>query len=161
MAEELLDGTTHRLHPRVRLAWAAAGSAIGLVLAVVAAVIALAGGGGVAVALGFFLLITVPWVLISYGLARWEYARWSWTAWPDALELAHGRVVHHASLVPYHRIQQIDISRGPFARTFGLSTLVLRTAAATSDAQLPGIDADHAEALRRELLARAGVDDAV
>ena len=160
MADDLVDGTTHRLHPRVRLAWTAAGAVLGLVIAVVAALVALADGSAVA-ALTWFVALAVPWVLAAWGLARWRYARWSWTAWPDALELAHGRVVHRASLVPYHRIQQIDISRGPFARTFGLSTLILRTAAATSDAELPGIGADHAEALRRELLARAGVDDAV
>ena len=160
MADQLLDGTTHQLHPRVLWAWAAAGSVPGLIIAAVAAVVSLAGGSAVA-AVAWLVLFGVPWVLVSLVLARWQYARWSWTAWADALELAHGRVVHHASLVPYHRIQQIDISRGPFARTFGLSTLVLRTAAATSDAELPGIDADHAEALRRELLARAGVDDAV
>jgi uncharacterized protein len=160
MVDDLVDGTTHRLHPRVRLAWASAGAALGLAVAGIAALVALADGSAVA-ALTWFVALGVPWVLAAWGLARWRYARWSWTAWPDALELAHGRVVHRASLVPYHRIQQIDISRGPFARTFGLSTLILRTAAATSDAELPGIGADHAEALRRELLARAGVDDAV
>jgi membrane protein YdbS with pleckstrin-like domain len=160
VADDVLDGVAHQLHPRVRLAWTAAGSVPGLLVAVVAALVSLAGGSTVA-ALGWLALLGVPWVLGAWGVARWGYARWRWTAWPDALELAHGRVVHRASLVPYHRIQQIDIARGPFARTFGLSTLILRTAAATSDAELPGIDADHAEVLRRELLARAGVDDAV
>jgi membrane protein YdbS with pleckstrin-like domain len=160
VAGELLDGEVHQLHPRVRLAWTAGGAVPGLVLVALAAVVTLASGSA-AGALAWVLLVGVPWSLLTWGLARWKYARWRWTAWPDALELAHGRVVHRASLVPYHRIQQIDISRGPFARAFGLSTLILRTAAATSDAELPGIDADHAEALRRELLARAGVDDAV
>jgi membrane protein YdbS with pleckstrin-like domain len=160
MADDLLDGEAHQLHPRVRLAWTAAGSAPGLALAGLAAVVTLAGGSALG-AIAWLVLLGVPWTLLAWGLARWKHARWRWTAWPDALELAHGRVVHRASLVPYHRIQQIDIARGPFARAFGLSTLILRTAAATSDAELPGIAAGHAEVLRRELLARAGVDDAV
>jgi membrane protein YdbS with pleckstrin-like domain len=77
------------------------------------------------------------------------------------LELQHGVVVRATSLVPYHRIQQIDLHRGPLERFLSLSTLVLRTASATTDARLPGIAAEHAELLRHELLARAGVDDAV
>ena len=161
MADDLVDGTTHRLHPRVS-GWPGppparcSGSSSRPWRPASPSPTAAPPPRS-----AWFVALAVPWVLAAWGLARWRYAWWSWTAWPDALELAHGRVVHRASLVPYHRIQQIDISRGPFARTFGLSTLILRTAAATSDAELPGIGADHAEALRRELLARAGVDDAV
>ena len=82
-------------------------------------------------------------------------------AWPDALELRHGVFVLRESLVPYHRIQQIDVVRDPLERALGLSTLELRTAAATTDAKVPGIPADAAESLRRALLERAHVDDAV
>ena len=66
-----------------------------------------------------------------------------------------------ASLVPYHRIQQIDVTRGPLERALGLSHLVLRTASATSDGMIPGIPAERADELRRLLLERAGLDDAV
>jgi len=112
----------------------------------VAAVEAALGGAGV--------IASIVW-------ARLAWAHWSWSVFDDALELRHGVVSRSASLVPFHRIQQIDLHRDPIERALGLSTLVLRTAAATSDAKLPGIDAEHAEGLRRRLLARAGLDDAV
>ena len=70
-------------------------------------------------------------------------------------------LTRHASVVPYHRIQQIDIHRDPIDRLLGLSKLILRTAAATSDATLPGIAAAHADELRHALLHRSGRDDAV
>ena len=93
--------------------------------------------------------------------ARLAWSRWTWTAHDDALELRHGVFVAAASLVPYHRIQQIDLRRGPLQRLLGVSQLVLRTAAATTDASLPGLGVAQADDLRYELLKRAGLDDAV
>ena len=58
MGDDLVDGTTHRLHPRVRLAWTAAGAVLGLVIAVMAALVALAGGSAVA-ALTWFVAMGV------------------------------------------------------------------------------------------------------
>jgi membrane protein YdbS with pleckstrin-like domain len=90
-----------------------------------------------------------------------SWSRWRWSAWPTALELRHGVIVAHESLVPYHRIQQIDIHRGPVDRMLGLSSLVLRTASASSDGKIPAIPAATADLLRVRLLTLAGVDDAV
>jgi membrane protein YdbS with pleckstrin-like domain len=70
-------------------------------------------------------------------------------------------IIANESLVPYHRIQQIDVERGPLDRLLGLSSLVLRTASATTDGKIPGIPAATADALRVRLLTRAGADDAV
>ena len=106
----------------------------------------------------FFTLLGI---IVSVVWAQLEWSRWQWSVFDDALELRHGVVSRSASLVPFHRIQQIDLHRDPIERMLGLSTLVLRTAAATSDAKIPGIDADHADGLRHRLLARAGLDDAV
>ena len=154
-----LDGTERGLDPRVRTVWAlgslvpaalvaAAGVVAGLLTDTTALVVA-------GVALGVALAVAGT---VGAGLA---WRRWRWSAWPDALELRHGVIVQHASLVPYHRIQQIDVERGPLERALGLAHLVLRTASATSDASLPGIPAEDADDLRRHLLARAGIDDAV
>jgi membrane protein YdbS with pleckstrin-like domain len=95
----------------------------------------------------------------AWGRARWR--RWRWSDLPEALELHRGVIVHRASYVPYHRIQQIDVERGPLERSLGLAQLVVRTASATTDAAVPGLAEDEAVRLRTRLLARAGVDDAV
>lgn len=158
-APDSLDGTEHGLDPRIRTVWAVGAAAPWLVLGLAGAVaLVLAGAGPLAaVAAG----VGVIGGVLGMAWAGWAWRRWRWSAWDDALELRHGVIEHHASLVPYARIQQIDVERGPLERALGLSRLVLRTAAATSDAELPGIPAERADALRRHLLARAGLDDAV
>jgi membrane protein YdbS with pleckstrin-like domain len=154
-----LDGTTHHLDPRMRTVWAVARSLPVVVVAVAAAVVVASAVGAAALAVVAALgLVGLAAAVVTAG---WSWRCWTWAAWDDALELRHGVVVRAASLVPYHRIQQIDVHRGPLERALSLSTLVLRTAAATTDARLPGIAAEHAETLRHELLSRAGVDDAV
>lgn len=156
---DAFDGTRQHLHVRARLRWAVTPSLV-FAAAGVAGVI-----GGLVVDNPTLAVVSavgaVAGVVFSVVWARLEWARWSWSVHPDALELAHGVVSRETSLVPFHRIQQIDLHRGPVERALGLSTLVLRTAAATSDAHLPGIDASQADGLRHRLLARAGIDDAV
>jgi membrane protein YdbS with pleckstrin-like domain len=159
-SEQLLDGSPHALDPRVRFVWAA--GACGTVLLLGGAVIVLLGIIG---APSWSIASAVVATLLSLSAAviwtQLAVARWRWSAWPEALELRHGVLVVRESLVPYHRIQQIDVVRDPLERLLGLSTLALRTAAATTDAKLPGIPAESAESLRRALLGRAHVDDAV
>ena len=65
------------------------------------------------------------------------------------------------STIPYHRVQHIDLEAGPLERRLGLTSLILRTASASSDSTVPGIDAGDAEALRARILALVGTGDAV
>jgi membrane protein YdbS with pleckstrin-like domain len=157
---DLLDGTVHRLDPRIAVVWTLSAS-IGwiLIAAVFAIVLSIAGASGSFVALAVIGGLLVAGVSAVWARAAW--ARWRWSAWPDALDLRHGVLVIRESLVPYHRIQQIDIERNVLERMLGLSTLVLRTASASSDGKIPGIRAEIADSLRVRLLTRAGVDDAV
>jgi len=90
-----------------------------------------------------------------------NYRHWSYELAEEALELRHGILQRTHSAIPYWRVQYIDVQQGPIERALGLSRLVVHTAAASTDAQIPGIAADRAEALRRVLLARAGTGDAV
>jgi membrane protein YdbS with pleckstrin-like domain len=117
------------------------------------------------------LVIDGPWWLGLLGtalvvpaavvLARLEWRSWRWSDGPLALELRHGVVFTEATYIPYRRIQQIDLERGPLDRAFGLTQLVVHTASATTDAHIPGLHADDAARLRHHLLERAGVDDTV
>jgi len=99
--------------------------------------------------------------LAAWRLPRAYHRAWSFELAPDALELRHGIVLRVHSAIPYHRVQYIDIRQGPVERALRLSRLVVHTAAATSDASIPGIASDEAQSLRRTLLERAGVGDAV
>ena len=99
-------------------------------------------------------------------LAAWRLPRLAFDAWryelaESTLELRRGVVVRRHSAIPYFRVQHIDITRSPIERALGLSQLVVRTAAATTDARLPGIAVADAELLRDVILARTGRGDAV
>lgn len=69
--------------------------------------------------------------------------------------VARGRWWRSVTVVPYGRIQFIDIDEGPLLRLFGLATVKLNTASATSDAQLAGLPRAQARELRERLSDRA------
>jgi membrane protein YdbS with pleckstrin-like domain len=154
-----LDGTVHQLDPRIRVVWAVSSTVPWLVLGVAGAVAAVV--TGYPALAGVAAVVAIVIAVVGLSIVGWRWRCWQWSAWDDALELQHGVLNRHASVVPYHRIQQIDIHRDPIDRMLGLSKLILRTAAATSDATLPGIAAEHADELRHALLRRTGHDDAV
>lgn len=102
---------------------------------------------------------------LTGGLAGW-WTGLVWRAWQfrvddDALHLRRGVLTRHESTIPYHRVQHIDLEAGPLERRMGLTSLVLRTASASSDATVPGIDTADAEALRGRILTRVGIGDAL
>lgn len=155
-----LDGTEHGLDPRLRKAWTAAAAAGALLAGLAGAVIVVLLDGPAWLAL---LLVAAGVVLAVVGAvgARLEWASYRYRVTDDAVEITHGVIVQTLSVLPHRRIQQIDVRRGPVERRLGLATLVLRSAAATTDATLPGLADGDAVDLRAALLARAGLDDAV
>jgi len=60
-------------------------------------------------------------------------------------------MVRRMSVVPYGRMQFVEVTAGPIERVFKLSTLKLHTAAAASDARIPGLETDEASRLRDRL----------
>jgi len=86
-----------------------------------------------------------------------RHRRWRWRLGKLALELRSGILVHQQQAVPYFRIQQIDVVRGPIERLLGLSTLQVTTASASGSALLPGLAAGDAPTVRAELLRRAAL----
>lgn len=111
---------------------------------------------GLVTALAALVAVAAVW-----GLPRLAYERWTYELAAETLELRRGVVVSRHTAIPYFRVQHIDVSRGPVERLLGLSELVVRTAAATTDARIPGVAAAEAEALRDVILDRTGRGDAV
>lgn len=136
--------------------WTATGAAAGAAAALpVAVALFLLGGWW----LGLSVVLTIAVAAALFGRALW--ARRTWELGLEALEIRRGLVIQRSSFIPYHRIQQIDIARGPLERLVGLAQLVVRTAAATTDATVVGLTPAAAEGLRTELLERADVDETV
>jgi uncharacterized protein len=82
-----------------------------------------------------------------------RFSAWGYYERDDDLLVRRGVLVRRLSVVPYGRMQYVDVIAGPLARRFGLATVTLHTAAAATDAFLPGLRADEATRLRDRLAA--------
>jgi len=87
-------------------------------------------------------------VLLPRSLRSWGYAERA-----DDLLVRHGLLIRRLSIVPYGRMQFVDVTAGPLERMLGLATVQLHTAAAASDAKIPGLPPQEAARLRDRLAA--------
>src|SRR5262245_55398921 len=97
-------------------------------------------------------------VVAVYGVWRsWVTVRavrsWGYAERGEDLLVRHGLLVRRLSIVPYARMQFVDVTAGPLERAFGLATVTLHTAAAHSDATVPGLAGPEAARLRDRLAA--------
>jgi membrane protein YdbS with pleckstrin-like domain len=76
---------------------------------------------------------------------------WAYREREDDLMVRRGVFITRLSVIPYGRMQFIDVVAGPVERAFGLATVRMHTAAAASDARIPGLQADEAARLRDHL----------
>jgi uncharacterized protein len=88
------------------------------------------------------------WWLIGRQVAAIGYADRA-----DDLLVVSGIIFRRLVVVPYGRMQLVDVRRGPIERYLGLATVQLHTAAATTDATVPGLPPDEAGRLRDRLAA--------
>jgi uncharacterized protein len=85
-------------------------------------------------------------VLAGRRVRAWSYAERS-----DDLLVRRGVMFRRMSVIPYGRMQYVEVTAGPFERAFGLATVQMHTAAAASDARIPGLVAEEAGRLRDQL----------
>lgn len=72
----------------------------------------------------------------------------------DDLLIRKGILFRSMVVVPYGRMQFVDVSAGPLQRAHGIATVQLHTAAASTDATIEGLAPQEAELLRDRLAAR-------
>ena len=153
------------LDPRQVGVWRVAAATIALLVVVVVAageVVVRVGGGGWPLPTGLAAVaIAVVAAPLVWWIPRLAFDRWRYELAETTLELRRGVVVETHTAIPYFRVQHIDITRSPVERALGLAQLVVRTAAASTDATIPGVAVAAADELRRVILSRAGSDDAV
>jgi membrane protein YdbS with pleckstrin-like domain len=78
---------------------------------------------------------------------------WGYAERVRDLLVRHGLLIRRLSIVPYARMQFVDVTAGPLERAFNLATVQLHTAAAASDARVPGLEPAEAARLRDRLTA--------
>lgn len=158
-------GGQRALDPKQVQVWRAGWGALALVLVALAAgteaVVRLTGRSWPLPPGGVALLVALAMAPIVWRVPRLAFDRWRYELADTTLELRRGVIVQTHTAIPYFRVQHIDITRSPIERALGLSQLVVRTAAASTDATIPGVAVADADELRRVILARIGRGDAV
>jgi membrane protein YdbS with pleckstrin-like domain len=92
-------------------------------------------------------------VLLRLGFLPRSLRSWGYAERADDLLVRHGLMYRRLSIVPYGRMQFVDVTAGPLERAFGLATVQLHTAAAATQARIPGLPPDEAARLRDRLAA--------
>ncbi|MGX1132230.1 membrane protein YdbS with pleckstrin-like domain [Streptomyces glaucescens] len=126
-----------------------------LLLVVWLGVLALGGGLtlGLLVGPAWAAFALLPLALMAWG---WDLVGRNWRSWryaerADDLLISRGVLWREETVVPYGRMQLVEVTSGPLERHFGLASVQLHTAAAATDATIPGLDPAEAERLRDRL----------
>lgn len=102
-------------------------------------------------------LLTVVVVLGLAGYAWWligrNARRWGYAELGEELYVTRGALFRRLVVVPYGRMQYVDVQAGPVDRAYGLARIQLHTAAPGTSAHIPGLPAEEAARLRDRLTA--------
>jgi len=72
----------------------------------------------------------------------------------DDLLVRHGIMFRSLVVVPYGRMQYVDVNAGPLGRRFGIATVQLHTAAPATSAAISGLPPHEAARLRDRMASR-------
>lgn len=104
------------------------------------------------------------WIVLGGGVTAaalvpvMRVRRWRWELRDDEIDLRHGTLTEHRTIVPMSRVQHVELVRAPLGRFFGLATIIVHTAA--GEVEIPALDDRRAVAARDQIadLARAPDD---
>ena len=117
----------------------------------------------VGVVLALLLPDGIRWIGALVAVAALASAIWGWfwagrnqRSWgyaenADDLLVTSGVMFKRLVAIPYGRMQFVDVEAGPLARAYGIATVTLHTASPETAADIPGLPADQATALRNRL----------
>ena len=125
---------------------------------------------------GLLVLVSlVLWLVFADLIDGWEWVLWipaaigvlltAWIWWwaprnrrswgyaeaEDDFVVRGGIMFRRLVVVPYGRMQFVDVQSGPVARAFGFATVTLHTASTATAAEIPGVPLDEATRLRNRL----------
>jgi membrane protein YdbS with pleckstrin-like domain len=123
---------------------------LGVVVVVVAVAVSLSKDRTAALVIGIVAIVAIATSIV---FVRRRYRAWGYLERAEDLLVRRGVLVERLSVVPYGRMQLVEVTAGVMERAFGLSTVKLHTAAARSDARIPGLEPTEAARLRDRLAA--------
>lgn len=150
------EGELTKLHPNYKLLMRFAALFLSAIIVIGALIIegALANEGtgiptGVVIApaalLALFIAIRVP--LARYNARGYQISN-------DRLRVVRGVLFHSDTVVPFGRVQHIDVDQGPIERALGIATMTLHTAGShNASVRLPGLGHELAVEMRETIRA--------
>ena len=107
---------------------------------------------------GWTGIVWVPALLIILYLVVWlpmrRYAARGYSLAEERLRVVRGVLFRSDTVVPFGRVQHIDVDQGPLERAFHLATLTVHTAGShNASVSLPGLAHEVAVAMREEIRA--------
>ncbi|MEZ5694523.1 MAG: PH domain-containing protein [Altererythrobacter sp.] len=105
-----------------------------------------------------FGVVIAPVILLAafiiFRIPLRRYSARGYSMGEDRLRVVRGLLFRSDTVVPFGRVQHIDVHQGPLERAFGLSTLTVHTAGThNASVHLPGLASDGAVAMREEIRA--------
>jgi len=104
------------------------------------------------------VLVWLPLVVVLLALLAWGWlvigrnARWwAYAERDEDLYVKHGVLFRSMVVVPYGRMQYVDVQAGPLEQLFKIASVHLHTASPGTSARIPGLPADEAARLRDRL----------
>ena len=99
------------------------------------------------------VLLVAAFLVVRVPLRR--YAARGYMMGEDRLRVVRGILFRSDTIVPFGRVQHIDVDQGPLERAYGLATLTLHTAGKhNASVTLPGLAEGDARAMRETIRAR-------
>lgn len=97
-------------------------------------------------------------LLISLAWSAWVIVRQvtahAWMERDEDMVVKRGRLFRTVTVVPYGRMQYVEVESGPLARAFGIARVQLHTASPGTDASISGVPEAEAARLRDRLTSR-------
>jgi membrane protein YdbS with pleckstrin-like domain len=142
-----------RVSPRLSTVRRVVLGVVAVVAVLVAAVLALSvtglPGWFLPASLGVVALgCLVGWFWVGRVVRRWGYAERDEELW-----ITQGAMVRRFVVVPYGRMQFVDVQAGPIEQLLGIAAVHLHTASPGTSAVIPGLEAAEAARLRDRLTA--------
>ncbi|MCT2557965.1 PH domain-containing protein [Tsuneonella sp. YG55] len=96
------------------------------------------------------VLVAAAWAILRVPLRR--HAARGYDLGADRLRVVRGLWFRSDTVVPFGRVQHIDVTQGPLERAWGLATLVVHTAGThNASVSLPGLAQGDAAAMRETI----------
>ena len=96
-------------------------------------------------------------ILATLLILRVPQRRWSargYALGEERLRVVRGLLFHSDTVVPFGRVQHIDVDQGPLERAYDIATLTVHTAGShNASVQLPGLKHEDALAMRESIRA--------